>query len=621
MKKTTLSLIAATLLWGNSAFAAEANLGEITVTTATQTAQSLDEVTSDVDVITAEDIQERGYTTVAQALSSIPGISTVSNGGIGKSTSLFLRGMGSKYTLVLIDGVRYNDPTSLNGAPFADLMVDDIAQIEVVKGAQSGIWGADASAGVINIITKKAQKGFHASGHLEGGSFGTWKYGAILSAASDAYFLKIAYNVVDTDGFTAVAPYGEDISQYEDDPYKNQTLNVQAGYHFNENNSLDLSHTTVKGKGDADPYDSTAYAFDPNGKYHLESTYKFTKAAFHHTDSVEALNIYAQRSDFSRYYPDDSFSKHFDGKIDEYGINSKIGYREKDFMLIGIDRKDYSYKDSIDRSYDATGIFATNTNIFEGFLGGTTILTESLRHDNYDAFDGKTTGKIGIKHMHEHIKGLVTSFNYGTAYNVPTMYNLYDPFSGNKDLTPETIKSYDVTVAYKAFKVTYFNNHIDDMIQYASKYDNSGNWIGGGYENVAGTSKIDGLEMAYKQEVMDGIFLNTNYTRLFKAEDNKKKALARRAKDTFNIAVDYYGIDKLHIGADAQYIGERYDRADEKGKQTGKYTVFNMTADYQITDNIQVYGKIENLGDKYYQTVYGYATSPRAFYAGVKAKF
>jgi len=619
MKFTKLSLVTATLLLSQTAFADE-NLGVITVTTATQTTQKLNEVTSDVNVITAQDMQDRGYTTVVEALGSVAGISFISNGGIGKNTSVFMRGMESKHILVLIDGIRYNDPTSLGGAPFADLMVDDISQIEIIKGAQSGIWGADASAGVINIITKKAQKGTHASAHLEGGSFGTWKYGATVSTATENYYARLSYNVVDTEGFTTVAPYGEKIENFEDDEYKNKTLNIQGGFHFNAHNKLDLTYTQIDGEGDADPYDMSTYSFNPNGTYRLESRYKLMKANFTHVDTIETLNIYAQHSDFSRTYPDATFGNHFDGTVDEYGINSKIDYREKDFVLLGVDHKNYEYKNSMDREYDSTGLFATNTNIFEGILGGRTILTESLRFDNYSDFDNKTTGKIGLKHIHDTIKGLVTSFNYGTAYNVPTIYNLYDPFSGNTNLEPETVESFDISIDYKGLKATYFSNRIDDMIDYVSQYDEKGNWIGGSYENVSGTSKIDGLELAYTHQVYEGVVLNTNYTHLFKAEDHQGKVLGRRAKETFNIALDYYGIEELHLGIDAQYIGERYDRADEQGEQTGKYTLFNMTADYQITDAIQVYGKIENVGDKYYQTVYGYATSPRAFYIGIRGK-
>ena len=620
MKHTiTLSLVAASWL-ATASFATE-DLGDIVVTTATNTPQKLADVTSDVEMVTAEDIEARGYTTVSQALSSVSGFSTVSNGGLGKQTSVFLRGMDSRHLLVLIDGVRYNDPTSLSGAPWADLTVEDIDRIEVVKGAQSGIWGADAAGGVINIVTKFPAKGMHASAHMEGGSFGTKKYGATLSSATDGYYGKISYHVVDTDGFTAVAPYGEDIDRFEDDEYKNQTLNLKAGYRFDDDNRLDLTYTYIKGEGDADPYDMTAYAFDPNGNYGIESTYKFMKADFMHRDTFETLHLYAQRSDFSRYYPDADFSQHFDGKTDEFGLNAKFDYRSDDFLFVGVDHKKFSHENDLDKSYDATGIFATNTNIFDGFLGGKTIVTESLRFDRYSDFDNKTTGKIGIKHIHSRIEGLVTSFNYGTAYTVPTMYQLFDPFSGNENLSSETTISFDVTVAYKDFKLTYFNNKIDDMIDYVSKFDDKGNWIGGNYENVTGKSKIDGIEAQYRKEVMEDLLLSANYTHLLTYKDRTGKTLARRAKDTFNLAVDYYGFDNLHIGADMQYIGERYDRAGKQGEQTGKYTVFNLTADYRIADNIQLYGKIENIGDKYYQTVYGYATSPRAFSLGLKAKF
>jgi len=620
MKHTTLSLIAATLSFTQTIGAQETDLGEITVTTATHTAQKIEELTSNVEVVTAEEIAERGYTTVTEALSGVSGISFVRNGGIGKSTSVFLRGMSSKHTLVLIDGMRYNDPTSLSGAPFADLTVDEIERIEIVKGAQSGIWGADASAGVINIITKKAQKGTHASAHLEGGSFATIKYGASVSHATDLYYVKIGYHVVDTDGFTTVAPYGTDIDLYEDDEYKNETLNLKAGIRFNENNAFDLLYTKIDGEGDADPYDGAIFAFDPNGDYRIESEYTFMKANFSHKDAFETLNLYAQRSDFSRTYPDATFGKNYDGTIDEYGLNSKIGYAQNDYLLVGVDYREYTHENDLDKSYDATGVFITNYNRFEGFVGGTTILTESIRYDDYSAFKSKITGKIGVKHIHEHIEGLVTSFNYGTAYNVPTMYNLYDPFSGNEDLTPENIESYDITIAYGNFKMTYFDNTIDNMIQYVSKFDANGNWIGGNYENITGTSDINGLEFSYRRNFSSDWLLTSNFTHLIKAKDNQGKTLARRAKDTFNLTIDYYGIENLHIGADLQYIGERFDRSDRQGPQTGKYALINMTADYQVTENMTIYGKIENATNKYYQSVYGYATSPAAFYIGIKGK-
>ncbi len=617
MTTKTLSLVAASLLLTQTSFA-ETTLEDITVISATKTTQNLNAVTSNVDVITAQDIEDRGYTTVTQALNSLAGISFTQNGGLGTNTSVYVRGMDSKSTLVLIDGIRYNDITGLSGAPFAHLMVEDIAQIEVVKGAQSGIWGADAAAGVINIITKNPENGVHGTAHIEGGSFNTKKYGASISTKTDSYYIDVSHNVVDTDGFTAQAPQGEDIDNFEDDAYNNKTTSVKVGYSFNETNKIDFSYRLIDAESDYDTFGN------PDGIATATTKDTFSSVNFNHIDSFNEVNIYAKRSKFEREFITEFDTTPFDGQVDEYGITSKIPYGTEDFVLVGADYKTFEHENSINKDFDNTGVFVTNNNTFKGFMGGTTILTESLRYDSYSTFDNEVTGKIGLKHIHEKIEGLVTSFNYGTAYAVPTLYQLYAPSTsfdgftypvGNENLEPETTESYDITVAYKDFAITYFNNKIDNLIEYTN-----------GYNNVDGTSNIDGIEITFSKEILADLQLSMNYTNLFTAEDKDGNDLKRRATETFKAAVDYYGIAKLHIGADLEYVGSRTDVIfnpdyTKSDVETGKYTVVNLTADYQITKAFQVYGKIVNLTDEEYQTVYGYATSPRAFYVGVRAKF
>ncbi|HIC77659.1 MAG TPA: TonB-dependent receptor, partial [Sulfurovum sp.] len=253
MTTKTLSLITATLLLTTNAFGEE-TLQDIIVTTATKTTQNLTSVTSNIEVITAKDIEERGYTTVAQALNALTGISFTQNGGLGTTTSVRLRGMDSKRTLVLINGIRFNDLTSLNGAAFEHLMVDNILQIEVVKGAQSGIWGADASAGVINIITREEKIGTHGSIHAEKGSFNTNKYGVTLSKNTKDVYMKIAHNVTKTDGFSAQKPKDTKLDTLEDDGYKNTNTVLDFGYAINETNKIDFSHTIIDAEGDFDPF-------------------------------------------------------------------------------------------------------------------------------------------------------------------------------------------------------------------------------------------------------------------------------------------------------------------------------------------------------------------------------
>ena len=168
--KLYISVAVACTLAANSLFAVEnKDLGTITVSSATKSEQSIKDVTSNIKVITGVELEEKHVTNAVEALNLVSGISFTSNGGIGKAASVNVRGFDSKKVLVLIDGIRYNDHTGTSGARFEHLMVSDIEKIEIVKGAQSGVWGADATAGVINIITKSVKKGLHGSVNLETG--------------------------------------------------------------------------------------------------------------------------------------------------------------------------------------------------------------------------------------------------------------------------------------------------------------------------------------------------------------------------------------------------------------------------------------------------------------------
>ena len=617
---TTIKLSLITTIFLSTNLIAEEKLEDISVISATKTSQKLEDVTSNINVITAAEIEERHYTTVTEALNSLPGIDFNSNGGVGHTSNVYVRGFDSKRVLVLIDGIRYNDVSSLSGAPFAHIMVSDIEQIEVIKGAQSGVWGADASAGVINIITKQAKKGLNFSVAQEFGSFSTAQTQANISYKNDSFYVKAAHSNLNTKGFSSVAPRNADLDTLEDDGYSNKSTHLQAGFQINATNKIDFTHIVNDAKTQADAYDSETFSFDPNSQYNVESETKLSSVNFNHIDSFNEVDIFAKKSTFSRYYPQDAFSKNFDGETKEYGLTSKIPYGKEHFVVWGGEYKSFEHKNAIDKKYDNKAFFLTNNNKFEGLIGGTTLFTQSIRQDNYNKFDNKTTGKIGLKHIHSNIEGLTTSANYGTAYNVPTHYNLFDPFSGNENLTPEDTKGYDVTIGYKDLKVTYFNNTIKDMIDYEANFDAEGNFIGGNYQNVKGDSELKGVEVAYQTNISDDILLSLSYTNT-DATNTKGETLARRAKENAKFGIDYYGVEDLHLGLNGAYIGERFDRANEEGQQTGKYTVANFTANYEVDKHLSFYGKVNNITDKYYQTVDGYASSPRAAYAGMKLTY
>jgi len=596
MKKTIKLSIATTLLLATCSYAQTNDLGTLTVSSATKSTQSIQDVTADLDVITSQELEEKHITTITEALNLVSGISFTSNGGLGKSSSVRVRGFDSNRVLVLVDGVRYNDITSTGGASFENIMIENVQQIEVIKGAQSGIWGADASAGVINIITKTPKEGLNGSIQTEIGSFNTKKLFLNGAYKSDKIYVGVSHSRIETDGFTAYAANGDDIDNYEDDGYENDTSKIKFGYSFDDNNKIDASYQVVDSENEYDSYNSDT-------DYESTSNTKTASVQYENITNDITTNIHINRSDFLREYPDSS--SRYEGMVDEVGIKSNINYLDdSSFVIVGADYKKFDQEDIVNKDYTNKALFITNSNTFND----DTIVTQSLRMDQYSSFDNKLTGKVGVRH--NYTQDTYVLANAGTAYNVPTLGQMYGAFGPNPDLNSETTTSYDIGFGYKDLKMTYFYNTIEDMIS----------WSGSGYENIEGKSKINGIELSYKKDITEDILFNVAYTRLLQAEDTDGEDLKRRAEQTVKFGMDYYGIDKLHIGLNGEYVGERFNNTS-KTQQTGKYTVINLVTNYDISSSVKIYAKIDNVTDKYYQTVTNYATSPRAYYAGLKYSF
>lgn len=588
------------------------DLGMITVTSATKSEQSIKDVTSNVEVISNIELEEKNIKTVTEALNLVSGISFTSNGGMGKTVSINLRGMANNRTLILLDGMKFQDPSSTHGANIAHLMVTDIEKIEIIKGAQSGIWGADASAGVINIITKKPKDGVHGSILMEAGSFNTQKVAGTISYKNKKIDAKLSVTDIQTDGFTSAAPKGKNIDKYEDDGYENTTINLQSNYYINDNAKIGINITDIDALSQ---YDGWKAPNDTSMKSDVDAT--LYGVTYNQIFDKHNITIKAERSDFKRDEIGTSGTffgpgvKNFNGQTNNIEINDTFSYTNDSFLLLGFghssDEADFVKTDNTkgNKKNKDKFIYLTNSNKFNN-----TTLTQSIRYDNYNNFDDKFTGKLGIKH--NYTSNIYISANIGTAYNVPNIMQELDAFNTqiNENLNPEDTKSADISFGYKDLVITYFYSKVTDLID----------WDNNKYQNLEGKSTFKGLEVDYKKEIFDDVLFNVGYTRL-SAKNEDSEYLQRRAKDTFKFGIDYYGIQKLHLGLNGEYVGSRYDKDDKKGTQTGRYTVANFVANYDLTTDIKIYTKIDNITDKYYQTVDGYATSPRAYYAGVKYSF
>jgi len=607
MKKIIKLSMATALLIATNSYASSNNedLGMITVSSATKSEQSIQDVTSNVEVISNVELEDRNIDTVTKALNLVSGISFTSNGGLGATKDVRLRGMNNNRTLVLIDGIKYQDPSSTSGASTSHLMLGDIEKIEIIKGAQSGIWGADATAGVVNIITKNPQEGTHGSIFGESGSFNTKKYGMGLSHKENKFDIKVSAQKITSDSFSSRAPRYEDLNNYEDDKYENTTVSLKSNYNINDDSTLGVSVRTIDAKKEYDsfnaPNDETMKSDVSNKLYNLTYKQKYNK---------HNIKLSLERSEFSRDEIGTTFGvKSFNGKINNIEINDNIQYNNKDFFILGMgtsdDNVDFVKVDNSEHNKKNRDnfLYITNSNTLNN-----TILTQSARYDKYNNFDNKFTGKLGIKHNYS--RDIYVSSNIGTGYNVPNIMQELNPWGTiNNELNPENSKSADITLGYKSLTLTYFYSRVTDLIQ----------WDNSQYKNLEGKSTFKGIEVDYKNEILDNILFNINYTYL-SAKDKDGVDLPRRADETLKFGLDFYGIEKLHFGINGEYIGSRYD---EKAKttQTGKYTVANFTANYDLMSNVKIYTKIDNISNKYYQTVDGFATSPRAYYAGVKVSF
>jgi len=615
MTTKTLSIITATLLLSTNIHAEE-DIGKIIVVSANKTEQSINETTADITVVTAEDIEEKGCQTVAQAIQTVSGIQVANSGGLGQPTSFFVRGMDSGNVLVMIDGMRLNDPSTTNGTALLDaLTTSNIEQIEIIKGGSSSVWGSNASAGVINIITKEPKEGVHGSLGLSYGSYNTKGVDADLSYKDEKLTAQVLGSYLKTDGFSALAP-----RDAEADGYENKNGNLKLGYVFNENNTIRLSYNRYKTKTEYDD----SFSMDQADDDYSHATSDQTNYALDYDFSLDNYTalFHASKGEYEREYFTTGFYgdgiNTYKATLKEYSLINKYDYTFGK-MVLGLEYKDIDgfnqYNDFPESQAAYTNKAVYISNIYN--INKNTLLETNLRYDSYDAFENKTTYKIGLKHDYDFLKGFITSANYYTSYDAPSSYQLANTAFGTF-LKPNYTTGFDITMRYKKlFIITYFNNKVKDFVD----YDN----VNYGYFNVDGESKFSGLEMSSTYSPLSNLILSANYTHLIDFEKEDGSDLPRRAKDTLNASASYYTDNDMHFGIHAQYIGDRLDTdggyplASEV--PTGNYTLWNLNFGATLAEGLNLNINAKNIFDKAYQSVYGYATEGASLYAKLKYSF
>lgn len=608
MKKAVLlSILASTALLAEQTI----NIETITVKASAETVEK-HLLTADTDKIGKNEIEENVYRSVTDALENK--IPFSAQGGLGQTQNIYLRGMDNGKTLFLIDGVRANDITGITAGAFSQyLLLNDMEEINIIKGAQSGIYGADAVAGVISVNTEKPKNGLHAKLTSALGSYGYKSNALSISYKNEILYAKANGSKTIATGFSAMAPkkgtagYGKFDSSLESDRYSNAYNSFLLGLTPTKNDTIEASYKKIDS---FTAYDSAWPAWNPNdASQYTNARQTFISASYKHAFETGSLRGFCNESGFERT----QFGG-YNGKQKEFGIEGKNSYLKDSYLSYGLNRLISTVKTSggtnVDKGFSSFGVFISNTNLF-----GNLLLTENIRKDYYTNFDDKITGKLGAKLLFDKVE---IFSNYAVAYTTPTSYQLYGDggvyVASNPNVNPENSQSFDVGFEYGGLKVTYFYNNIKDLIDYTDP--DSWGPLPGYYYNKSGNSVIQGYEASYEKSIQN-FTLGASYQRL-DAKDASKVRLKARPSYTVGSFIKYYYDTKSTIAANISYVGDRVDYSDA---QTGNYALVDMTATTIVSKNIDIFAKAKNILNRYYQTIDGYNGYGASIYLGANVKF
>ncbi|OAG27753.1 TonB-dependent receptor plug domain-containing protein [Thermodesulfatator autotrophicus] len=582
-------------------------LGEIVVT-ATRTPEPVEKIASSVTVITAKELKEQGIETLTDALREALGVAILQN-GFGGTASISVRGADNGQTVVLIDGVPVYDPSGLGKGDFSwmlpHLSVDQIDRIEIVRGPQSVLYGSNAMAGAINIITKRAKK---TGGEIYGefGSYTTFQEGLSLYRLTENTDLAFSFSKKDSKGISKT------VSEPDRDAYHNGNLNLSLDHAFSE-----------KVKGGASLLVSAASHELDGWNYKSDTRIGFFKSYLDWQVSENlASHLDLAFTNSKREY-DEGSGGEYKGRL--FRLSWQNDYQLTDFarVIAGLDWQ----KEWADITSPWGSPFDKNAYEWAPFaelaLGGEKwVANLGLRYTKHETAGDKVTYRVaGAVFPVEAIK---LHASYGTGFRTPGLYQLYDPSYGNKNLKPEESWGYDAGITFYAwdkkasFDVTYFYNKFKNLIDWVS----TGMWTGQ-YQNVSGWSKTYGVEFSSTVKPISWLSIKASYQTL-SAKDDKGQHLLRKPRQKANFVATIYCPDnKGSISFRGLYVGKYkdFDWNTYQEVQMDSYFVAYLNARLNLRENLTLTGRIDNLFDKDYQEIYDYKTPGRSVYVGLEYRW
>ena len=588
------------------------------------------EVASSVTVITAKQIETEQRRTGPDALQDVPGINIVQTGGPGGQTSIFMRGTNSNHTKVLIDGIDVSDPSNINRSfDISQLLTNDLAQIEVLRGPQSGLYGADALGGVIVITTKEGEGPLKITGMVEGGSFGTFNQTTSASGSEDHF--RYAVNIGhfrSTD--TPVTPL-DLLAPGEarlNDSYDNLTYSTKFGVdvtpYLTFNTVARYTDATLKFTGD----NFAPFPPVPDNEHSIQTVHQlYTRG-----EGVLSLLGGAFKNYFAVGYTNDWNSNFSPDLLPAITINQgdRIKYDWRgvatlapgQILILGLE-------DQIEL-LEVPGTNAQEANRagyveFQSTIAKSFFLAANIREDDNEDFGAHTTWRVApgviLPWTDTELKG-----SAGTAFKAPSLSQRFVSFPelgffANPGILPEQSFGYDVGFEQPLFTnrlrlgTTYYHNDITNLIQtvvtapFTSTLGNIGRATTHGVESFASVA------------VTEWFRLRANYTRTIAIDEDTGLELLRRPKNKTSLTATLNPMDPWLLSATVLNESSWIDNDRfflTPGLTAPGYTIVNLATSYKVTDNATVFGRIDNVFNLHYEDPTGFDRPGIGLYAGVK---
>lgn len=606
---------------------------------ATKTAISPLQVSSTISSVEQTEIRAKSAFTLYDVIKDEFGLTLARYGGPGQLSYIYTRGAAASQTLITLDGIELNmvnDPT--NTVDLANIMLDNIERIEIVRGPQSTLYGSEAFGGIINLFSKSGNRegnSYYAT--AEGGSYSSYRASAGLNGAYNNLTYSLQTSRYITEGFSSAA---ESDGNTEKDGTKNFNILSTLNYHVTP--ALKLSFTGKYTDADTD-LDQTGGKFgdDPSYLFNLEEMglktgllYELSEGSRVTASASYIRNFRKYKFDSTLYNPASSYSS-YDGNKFRTEVLGDFTLTDAIRLTAGAETE----KEEAISDYFYNGPFGIYSSTFpkksvltaSGFLQAQAELYKNLsgsygiRLDNQERFGNAVTFRIAQGYLIEAISTKL-KFTYGNAYKAPSLFYLYDPAYGNADLKPEKSSGWEAGLEHylsspsSHIGLTYFRTDYKELFGFDAAFK---------AVNV-NSAEAYGTELYYRGEITTSLTIKANYTWMKTADtspgsDDQNKPLLRRPEHKLGINAVWQAMPNVLVNLQAVYTGIREDKDfstwPAARRELRAYTLLNAAVSYEVYNHITLFARAENLLNAVYQEVLGYGHPERSFYGGFRLDF